>query len=151
MTRKTKDLEQRLDEALKHGDKQDADKAAEALAMAVLGVPQPDQRLPCMLCGLVPRMVAAGALRCADCDELHWRIRNAPHLAREVLAGLAGQPSGNSKQGVFVMTERVEDDATGSPSRRTYWTKVGTAHQNRDGSTTLKLDALPLSGTLQVR
>ena len=34
---------------------------------------------------------------------------------------------------------------------RSIWTRVGSAWQNRDGSTTLRLDALPLSGTLQVR
>lgn len=43
---------------------------------------------------------------------------------------------------VYVATER---DGT------THWTKVGTAHTNADGSITLKLDALPLSGTIQVR
>jgi len=43
---------------------------------------------------------------------------------------------------VFALTERGE---------RTYWTKVGIAYENRDRSITCKLDALPVSGTLQIR
>jgi len=43
---------------------------------------------------------------------------------------------------VFALTERGE---------RTYWTRVGSAFTNRDGSITCKLDALPVSGTLQIR
>ena len=31
------------------------------------------------------------------------------------------------------------------------WVKIGAAFTNRDGSLTLRLDALPLNGTLQVR
>ena len=46
-----------------------------------------------------------------------------------------------SKRTVYVVTER---------DGKTFWTNVGVAHNNRDGSTTVKLDALPLSGTLQV-
>ena len=34
---------------------------------------------------------------------------------------------------------------------KTYWTKIGVAYENRDGSQTIKLDALPVSGTLQLR
>ena len=43
---------------------------------------------------------------------------------------------------VFAITERGE---------KSYWTRVGVAYTNRDGSLTLKLGALPVSGTLQVR
>ena len=43
---------------------------------------------------------------------------------------------------VFVTTDRGE---------KTYWTKVGSAFVNRDGSTTVLLDALPLNGKLQIR
>jgi hypothetical protein len=35
--------------------------------------------------------------------------------------------------------------------RRSIWLKVGKAFKNRDGSITLKLDALPTSGVLQIR
>ncbi len=34
---------------------------------------------------------------------------------------------------------------------RSYWTKIGVGFTNRDGSLTLKLDALPTNATLQVR
>ena len=34
---------------------------------------------------------------------------------------------------------------------RSYWTKVGVGFVNRDGSLTLRLDAVPINGSLQVR
>ena len=34
---------------------------------------------------------------------------------------------------------------------RRLWLRIGTAFPNRDGSLTIRLDALPLSGQLQVR
>jgi hypothetical protein len=37
-----------------------------------------------------------------------------------------------------------------SKGRRS-WVRIGTAFQNRDGSLTIRLDAVPLSGQLQVR
>jgi hypothetical protein len=43
---------------------------------------------------------------------------------------------------VFALTEKGE---------RTYWTKVGVAYTNRDGSLNVQLDALPVSGRLQIR
>jgi hypothetical protein len=43
---------------------------------------------------------------------------------------------------VFALTEKGE---------RTYWTKVGVAYTNRDGSINVQLDALPVSGRLQIR
>lgn len=36
-------------------------------------------------------------------------------------------------------------------SGKSYWTRVGVGFVNRDGSITLKLDAVPVNGTLQVR
>ena len=42
----------------------------------------------------------------------------------------------------FALTERND---------KTYWTKIGIAYVNKDGSLTCKLDALPVSGTLQIR
>ena len=47
---------------------------------------------------------------------------------------------------VFVVAEKMTEGGA-----RTFWTRIGKAYDNKDGSTTLKLDALPLSGTLQVR
>ena len=43
---------------------------------------------------------------------------------------------------VFAITERGD---------RSFWTKVGVAYENRDGSTNIQLDALPVSGRLQIR
>ena len=43
---------------------------------------------------------------------------------------------------VFALTER---------DGKTHWTRVGVAWPNRDGSLTLQLDAIPVSGKLQVR
>jgi hypothetical protein len=34
---------------------------------------------------------------------------------------------------------------------KSYWTRVGVGFVNRDGSITLRLDAVPINGTLQVR
>lgn len=50
------------------------------------------------------------------------------------------------KRTVYVITYRETAEET-----RSFWIKVGVARMNRDGSMTLNLDALPLSGTLQVR
>lgn len=50
------------------------------------------------------------------------------------------------RQDVWVVTEKPTGEGP-----RSYWTKVGRAVTNRDGSTTIRLDALPLQGVLQVR
>jgi hypothetical protein len=34
---------------------------------------------------------------------------------------------------------------------KSYWTRVGIGFVNRDGSINLRLDAIPINGTLQVR
>lgn len=43
---------------------------------------------------------------------------------------------------VYTVTERGE---------RSFWTRIGAAFQNRDGSITVRLDAMPINGTLQIR
>lgn len=55
-------------------------------------------------------------------------------------------PTTRTRRAVYVITERETPEGA-----RSFWTKVGAAFENRDGSITIKLDALPLSGTLQVR
>lgn len=47
---------------------------------------------------------------------------------------------------VCVTTERPTPEGS-----KGFWTKVGEAFDNHDGSLTIRLNALPLSGTLQVR
>lgn len=42
----------------------------------------------------------------------------------------------------YVITERGD---------RSFWNRIGVAFLNRDGSINVKLDALPLSGMLQIR
>lgn len=43
---------------------------------------------------------------------------------------------------VYVITSKGE---------RKFWTKIGVAFQNRDGSLNCKLDSLPVGGELQIR
>ena len=42
----------------------------------------------------------------------------------------------------YVITERGE---------KTYWNRIGVAFTNKDGSINVKLDAVPVSGELQIR
>jgi hypothetical protein len=44
---------------------------------------------------------------------------------------------------VYAITER--DNA------KSIWTRIGSAYTNRDGSLTVRLEALPVNGVLQVR
>jgi hypothetical protein len=48
---------------------------------------------------------------------------------------------------VFTIVER----GTSNGMTKSYWTRVGIGFVNKDGSITLKLDCIPISGTLQVR
>ncbi|HEX3596211.1 MAG TPA: hypothetical protein VHU80_13970 [Polyangiaceae bacterium] len=43
---------------------------------------------------------------------------------------------------VYVISER---------NRKSYWNRVGVAFVNNDGSINVKLDAVPVSGELQIR
>jgi hypothetical protein len=47
---------------------------------------------------------------------------------------------------VWTITERTINGAA-----KSFWTKVGVGFVNRDGSLSLRLDCIPISGTLQVR
>ncbi len=51
--------------------------------------------------------------------------------------------NGQTMKAVFTVVERGQG--------KSYWTRVGVGFVNRDGSITLKLDAIPVNGTLQVR
>jgi len=53
----------------------------------------------------------------------------------------------NKKKEVFTITEKPGADG----NSKSYFVKCGVAFVNRDGSYTIKLDALPVSGVLQVR
>jgi hypothetical protein len=52
-----------------------------------------------------------------------------------------------TKKDVFTISERVQPDG----KNKSFFTKCGVAFVNRDGSYTIKLDALPVGGVLQVR
>jgi len=43
---------------------------------------------------------------------------------------------------VYTITERGE---------RSFWNRIGVGYVNRDGSVNIKLDAMPVNGTMQVR
>lgn len=51
-------------------------------------------------------------------------------------------PQTNTTKIAYALTER---------DGKTYWNKIGVAFENRDGSLTITLDALPVSGRLQLR
>src|SRR5689334_12938201 len=53
------------------------------------------------------------------------------------------QSSNQPRRIVYALIER--------PSGRTHWLRIGIAFVNRDGSENVLLDAIPLSGKLQIR
>jgi hypothetical protein len=53
------------------------------------------------------------------------------------------EANGQTMKAVFTVVDRG--------AGKSYWTRVGVGFVNRDGSITLKLDAIPVNGTLQVR
>jgi hypothetical protein len=54
-----------------------------------------------------------------------------------------GSGNGNGKfKMVYTITERGE---------KSFWTRIGIANVNRDGSLNVRLDAIPVNGTLHVR
>lgn len=64
-------------------------------------------------------------------------------MNQDIDQGAPSVTGARNTKAVYMITERE--------GARSIWTRVGSAWVNRDGSTTLRLDALPLSGTLQVR
>ena len=48
----------------------------------------------------------------------------------------------NKMKAVYTIVERGE---------KSFWTRIGVAYVNRDGSLNIKLDAVPVNGTLHVR
>jgi hypothetical protein len=58
-------------------------------------------------------------------------------------ASWSGPQGTNSRKVAYAITERS--------SGKSFWTRVGVGFVNRDGSITIRLDAMPVSGTLQLR
>lgn len=44
----------------------------------------------------------------------------------------------------------IEDDESGA-DKKSFWTKVGVAFENKDGSYSINLSAIPVNGRLQMR
>lgn len=63
-------------------------------------------------------------------------------MHNDVSSGLTTPAGAVVRKHVYTVVERND---------RSYWTKVGIAFVNRDGSLTLRLDAIPVNGMLQVR
>jgi hypothetical protein len=62
-------------------------------------------------------------------------------IARENKENMHMSDNGKKKT-VFAITER---------DGKSYWTRIGAAFTNGDGSINVALDALPVSGRLQIR
>ncbi len=79
------------------------------------------------------------------------------HTSAHLSAGTEGTKSQrlSASEGTGSPPERVSWKAVYSVVERgkgrRSWVRIGTAFQNRDGSWTIRLDAVPLSGQLQVR
>ena len=52
---------------------------------------------------------------------------------------------------VYAITSRETKPGTGASTPRKYWSRIGVAFVNRDGSLSVKLEALPVSGELHIR
>jgi len=52
---------------------------------------------------------------------------------------------------VYAITSREAKPGNGATTPRKYWSRVGVAFVNRDGSLSVKLEALPVSGELHIR
>jgi len=52
---------------------------------------------------------------------------------------------------VYAITSREPKPGSASNTPRKFWHRVGVAFVNRDGSLSVKLEALPVSGELHIR
>lgn len=51
-----------------------------------------------------------------------------------------------NKKAVYTVIDRIDGEG-----KRSFWVRIGAAFVNRDGSFTVKLDALPVNGSLHIR
>jgi hypothetical protein len=51
-----------------------------------------------------------------------------------------------NKKAVYTVIDRVDGEG-----KRSFWLRIGAAFVNRDGSFTVRLNALPVNGSLQIR
>jgi len=50
--------------------------------------------------------------------------------------------------GAYTIVDRKDDE---HPDRKSLWIQIGIAFVNRDGSINVRLNALPMNGTLHIR
>jgi hypothetical protein len=90
-------------------------------------------------------------------ETLPWRARHALACVHAVkhgcdAVGAAPIPSRrNAMDEQTSKTMKVVWTVVERGQGKSFWTRVGVGFVNRDGSLTLRLDAIPMSGTLQVR
>lgn len=66
--------------------------------------------------------------------------------------GKGGQMTSNKSKRPYKHIWMVEDRENAGPDeKKSFWTKIGVAFENRDGSWSLDLAAFPVSGRLQLR
>ncbi len=63
-------------------------------------------------------------------------------MLNEVTSGAVAPAGSTARKYVYSVTERAD---------RSFWTRIGMAFVNRDGSLTVRLDAIPVNGVLQIR
>jgi hypothetical protein len=51
-----------------------------------------------------------------------------------------------NKKAVYTVIDRIDGEG-----KRSFWVRIGAAFVNRDGSFNVKLDALPVNGSLHIR
>lgn len=74
----------------------------------------------------------------------------ASHQAKEG-HGQATVTTGRAGKRPYKLLWMVEDRRVSDGSSKGFWTKVGVAFENRDGSYSLELAAIPVNGRLQMR
>ncbi len=63
-------------------------------------------------------------------------------MLNDVTNGAVAPTGSTARKYVYSVTERAD---------RSFWTRIGMAFVNRDGSLTVRLDAIPVNGVLQIR
>ena len=58
----------------------------------------------------------------------------------------ANKPAAKRRRDALAVTEREVNGET-----KTFWTRIGSAFDNADGSVTVLLDCIPIGGKIQIR
>ena len=68
--------------------------------------------------------------------------------AQEMETLVPAQRSGRGYKFLWMVEDKFDGDGQ---KKRSFWTKIGIAFENRDGSYSLDLAAVPVNGKLQMR